>query len=212
MAFSEDRFKSISSLKNISIPDSFVSREQKLGKGNGETKLYVGHKSREIYNFFGRENFNIRCFLRKSNLINIMTDLNDIYNNSNIPFRKSDLMPSIYILRMKRIDELEDEFLFFNLHEQSQIKGPRLYVNSKDETYKLIREICIPKICNVSFTKMTDKNAIVFAIDLLSSPSDRLSFIEEHSNTDDQNFHENINIEDNNHEDNQEEFEYFLED
>ncbi len=59
---------------------------------------------------------------------------------------------------------------------------------------------------------MTDNNEIVFAIDLLSSPRDRLSLIEEHSNTDDQNFQETINIEDNNHEDNQEEFEYFLED
>jgi len=223
MAFSEDRFKSIASLKNISIPDSFVSREQKLGKGNGETKLYVGHKSREIYNFFGRENFKIRCFLRKSNLITTMADLKDIYNNSNIPFRKSDLMPGIYILRMKKIDEFEDEFLFFDLHEQNQIRGPRLYVNSKDESYKLIREICIPKICNVSFTKMTDNNEIVFAIDLFSSPSDRLSLIEEYSNAGNQNFHESVDIDNlegdyeeideiEDYNDDQEEFEFVPED
>ena len=108
-----------------------------------------------------------------------MADLKDIYRFK-YTIWKSDLMPSIYILRMKKIDEFEDEF-FLICTNKIKLEA-RLYVNSRT-TYKLIREICIPKICNVSFTKMTDNNEIMFAIDLFSSPSDRLSLIEEYSNT-----------------------------
>ena len=55
--FPLDNYLNIDTLENINISDSYVFRSQKIGNGSGEKKLYVGQKSKKLYDFFGGEGF-----------------------------------------------------------------------------------------------------------------------------------------------------------
>ncbi len=46
----------------------------------------------------------------------------------------------------------------FKVTEQTQIAGPRVYVNSDDVAYKLIRELSLPNISFISVIKLRDQN------------------------------------------------------
>lgn len=43
--------------EKITIADSFVVNSNKIGRGNGEAKLYVGNDSEELRWFFGKRPF-----------------------------------------------------------------------------------------------------------------------------------------------------------
>ena len=45
-------FTVIDTIEKITIADSFVLRENKIGTGNGEAKLYIGHDNEKLRNFF----------------------------------------------------------------------------------------------------------------------------------------------------------------
>ena len=64
-------FKVLETKEKITIADSFVVRQNKIGGGNGEAKLYVGNENQEMRNFFGNNGFKITCFLLKKDLLNI---------------------------------------------------------------------------------------------------------------------------------------------
>ena len=79
----------ISNSEKITIADSFVHPAQKLGTGHGESKLYIGNKSDNLWNFFGSEDgFKIKSFLDKNNLLEFIQDLKPEYENPNLPYEK----------------------------------------------------------------------------------------------------------------------------
>ena len=55
MIFDEKNFELIDASEKITIADSFVHPAQKLGRGHGEAKLYIGNKSKELWDLFGSE-------------------------------------------------------------------------------------------------------------------------------------------------------------
>ena len=48
--------------EKITIADSFVVRQNKIGSGNGEAKLYIGQDTSNTRDFFGSRGFTIACF------------------------------------------------------------------------------------------------------------------------------------------------------
>jgi hypothetical protein len=48
------------------------------------------------------------------------------------------------------------EKIEFEVIEQTQISGPRVYVNSSDNAYKIIRELSLPNITFISVVKLLD--------------------------------------------------------
>ena len=52
-------------------------------------------------------------------------------------------------------------FLFFEANDQVQIKGPRGYVNSTDEGYKIIRTLALPLISYISSMMLIQPNGNV---------------------------------------------------
>mgnify|MGYP000920158898 CR=1 FL=1 len=52
-------FEVLDTKEKITIADSFVVRQNKIGGGNGEAKLYVGNDNREVREFFGGNGFAI---------------------------------------------------------------------------------------------------------------------------------------------------------
>ncbi len=55
------------------------------------------------------------------------------------------------------IIESQEEIINFTVTDQIQIEGPRVYVNSNDKAYNLIREISLPNITYVAIVKLKDK-------------------------------------------------------
>jgi len=47
-------------------------------------------------------------------------------------------------------------YMYNNLQDQTQIAGPRGYVNSKDEGYEIIREMSLPLVSYISAMKLAD--------------------------------------------------------
>jgi len=63
----------------------------------------------------------------------------------------------------KKIDGEKKEIIEFNITHQKQIKPPRIYINSKDSIYKLLREISLPNITYLSALKLkSQKGEIVY--------------------------------------------------
>lgn len=139
------------------IAESFVVRQNKIGGGNGEAKLYVGNDNQEIRSFFGSEGFAIPCFLLKRDLLKYLEETKAEYINPEQPYVNKELLPNLWNERKAKIEQLPEK-IEFEVIEQTQIVGSRIYVKSSDTAYKLIRELSLPNITYISVVKMLDEN------------------------------------------------------
>jgi hypothetical protein len=149
-------FKVVDTKEKITIADSFVVRQNKIGGGNGEAKLYIGQDVQETRSFFGNSGFAIPCFLIKSDLQKYLEETKIEYLNPEQPYLNKDVLPTLWNERKAKIDALPER-IDFEVVEQTQIAGPRIYVNSNDQAYKLIRELSLPNITFISVIKLLDE-------------------------------------------------------
>lgn len=150
-------YQIIDTKEKITVADSFVMRSNKIGGGNGEAKLYVGNDSPEIRDFFGNNGFNIKCFILKKDLLQYLKDSETEYKNPEQLYRNRETMPQLWQERVQELNQLND-ILWFNVKEQTQIAGPRVYVKSDNEAYDLIRELSLPNITYLSAIKLKAPN------------------------------------------------------
>lgn len=154
-------YKVIDAKEKITIADSFVVRQNKIGGGNGEAKLYVGNDNSEVRSFFGNTGFKIPCFLLKKDLLYYLEETKTEYLKPEQPYINRELLPNLWDERKKKIEALPD-VIEFEVTEQTQIAGPRVYVNSTDQAYKLIRELSLPNITYISVIKILDSKGKLF--------------------------------------------------
>jgi putative restriction endonuclease len=148
-------YKVADTKEKITIADSFVVRQNKIGGGNGEAKLYIGQEGDETRNFFGKNGFAIPCFLVKSDLLKYLEETKAEYLKPEQPYINKDILPNLWNERKAKIEALPEKIEFI-VEEQTQIAGPRIYVNSKDIAYKIIRELSLPNITYISVIKLID--------------------------------------------------------
>lgn len=146
--------------EKITIADSFVVRQNKIGTGNGEAKLYVGNNNADLRSFFGNEGFRIKCFLLKKDLIQYLEETKAEYLQPEQPYLNKVDLPTLWEERKRMIDSLPDK-IEFEVIEQTQIAGPRIYVNSSDKSYQIIRKLSLPNITYISILKLLDENGIL---------------------------------------------------
>lgn len=151
-------YQILDALEHITIPDCFVVNSNKIGTGHGEAKLYVGQIGEKINNFF--ENFNIKCIIKKSDLINYLDDSLDEYMNPDQNYKDKDKMAEVFEKNYERIRDLRDEIIEFKIF-RSDVKPPRVYINSKSEAYNLIRLISLPNISYISILKLKSENETI---------------------------------------------------
>ncbi len=136
----------------MTVPDCLVVQKNKLGGGHGESKLYIATK-KDMRDFYGGKGFVARCFMLKSDLISYMIAIkNEYLEPSQNYYGKKDL-PQLWNERMQKIQSLDD-VIYFNIVDQTQIEGPRGYVNSNDAGYKIIREIALPLVSYIYAEKI----------------------------------------------------------
>jgi putative restriction endonuclease len=142
----------VASVSDLTIPDSFVKRENKIGTGNGEAKLYVGADSATTWDFFGGPSFEISCFLLKNDLASLLDSLRSEYTNPTQEYvRKSKLLS--FLARREHLIAYVPDVLWFEAYEQGQIKGTRVYMKSDSSYFGLIRELCFPNITALDIHK-----------------------------------------------------------
>ena len=155
-------YEIIDTVEKITVADSFVKRSNKIMTGNGEAKLYIGNDNTEVREFFGPHGFNDRCFILKKDLEQYLKDSEAEYKTPQQPYRHKDEMPAYWQQRLESVSNLPS-ILWFDLHEQVQIAGPRIYVKSDEAAYDLIRELSLPFITYLSAIKLQAANGeIVF--------------------------------------------------
>lgn len=157
----KSNFKVVDAKEKITIADSFVVRQNKIGGGNGEAKLYVGNDNPEIRTFFGNTGFTISCFLLRKDLLQYLEETKTEYLKPEQPYVNRELLPNLWNERKRKIEALP-EVIEFEVREQTQIAGPRVYVNSTDQAYKLIRELSLPNITYISVIKIVDSKGKLF--------------------------------------------------
>ena len=140
--------------EKITIADSFVVNSNKIGRGNGEAKLYVGNDSEELRWFFGKRPFEIKCFLLKKDLIKYLQDTQIEYQKPEQFYRSKDKLPELFEERFERIKSLPNNIVLFEAEEQDQIAGPRIYINSSNSFYQILRELSLPNITYISVLKL----------------------------------------------------------
>lgn len=145
----------------ITVPDCFVVNSNKIGSGHGEAKLYVGQESNEIDSFFGRKGFVINCFLLKDDLIKYLEETKDEYNHPQQQYLGKIGMKDLWNQRKLKIDSLP-QVIDFTVTNQKQIAGPRVYINSRDTGYNIMRELSLPNITYISIIKLFDKKTNIF--------------------------------------------------
>jgi rRNA processing protein Gar1 len=154
-------FKVLDTKEKITIADSFVVRQNKIGGGNGEAKLYIGQENQETRDFFGIYGFGIKCFLLKKDLLKYLEETKQEYLNPEQPYLNREILPNLWNERLKKVSELPER-IEFAVTEQTQIDGPRIYIKSNDKAYKLIRELSLPNITYISAVKLLDNDGKVF--------------------------------------------------
>jgi len=156
----------IDTKEKMTVADSFVKRANKIMTGNGEAKFYVGNENPETRDFFGNSGFINRCFILKKDLEQYLKDSEAEYKTPQQPYRNKDLMPTFWDQRNLIVEALPD-ILWFNLEEQTQIAGPRIYVKSTSVAYDIIRELSLPFITYLSAIKLqteADENVYYFRL------------------------------------------------
>lgn len=144
----------------ITVPDSMVIGSNKIGGGNGEAKLYIASKE-DMYNFYGTEKFEAKCFMLKKDLISYLVAVKNEYLQPSQDYRKKDELPRLWQERMNLVENLDD-VIFFTVKDQYQISGARGYVNSEDAAYKLIRTLALPIISYIYVAKLGNESNPLF--------------------------------------------------
>lgn len=144
----------------ITIPDCWVSNSNKIGRGNGEAKIYLGSKE-YMREFYGGLGFEAKIILLKSDLIAYMETMRSEYLHPSQNYRGKDEMLNLWTQRMNKILSL-DEILEFTIYDQTQIVGGRGYVNTSDSNYQLIRELALPLVSFISATELKYKDKTIY--------------------------------------------------
>ncbi len=152
-----NKFEVLDTEEKITIADSFVVRQNKIGIGNGEAKLYVGQESSKLRNFFGNNGFTVKCFLLKKDLLKYLEETKIEYLHPEQPYQNKSNLPNLWQRRKDKVDSLNEK-IEFEITEQTQIAGPRIYVKSNDIAYKTIRELSLPNITYISILKLLNSN------------------------------------------------------
>jgi len=152
------------------ISDDFVDKLNKIGAGNGATRLYLGRDDDAVLReHFGSQLFTNRCLMLREDLLEFFDLMKDEYQKPTQQYRNSSYLPKLWSDRHNLISELPD-LIFFDINEQEPSDG-RCYVKGTD-FFELLRQLPLPRRAEVSFTKlMGEDDEVIQLVSLLPKTS-----------------------------------------
>lgn len=159
MKINGKEYEVIDTLEYITLADSFI-RENKIGSGHGEAKLYVGNEGERLFEFFG--DFKINCFFCKKDFKLFLEDSRQEYYDPQQEYIKIIDMQERFEKYYSQIEEIAEETLKFELY-RVDVAPPRVYVNAESDYWTIMRTIALPNISYLSVLKLKDeKDNIVY--------------------------------------------------
>lgn len=147
-------YKIVDAIEYITLADSFV--KNKIGRGNGEAKLYVGSQSEILSKFFDRLAID-NCFFCRKDFSAFLADAEPEYRTPQQEYiRKAEMSEKFDSLKDK-LETFNQEVLRFTLYHVD-VAPPRIYMNSRSFYYSYMRDIGLPNISYLSVLKLLDKN------------------------------------------------------
>lgn len=146
---------------NKMIPNCTVVPKNKILKvgtkktSHGEGKLYLGSE-KDVFSFFGEEGFSIKCFILKEDLLSYLAEVKDEYEKPTQNYSAGNELKDLWLSRMCLVGDSEN-IIQFSLTHQKQLTHAGVYVNSKDNGYRILRTICLPLISYLRFMKVKDE-------------------------------------------------------
>ncbi len=152
-----ERFELIDEVDNIPIVDSFV-KENKIGRGNGEARLYIGPQGRRDFDLFFNM-FSDKGFFLKKDFEDYLNDAKFEYEQQEQKYQK-DISGDWqgYYSQLQNFYNRK----FFTLEKAvGDQDTARYYIRSRDDIFReYFRSIMLPVISYVSILKLknTDGN------------------------------------------------------
>ena len=152
-----ERFELIDEIDNIPIVDSFV-KKNKIGRGSGEARLYIGSQSTRDFNDFFN-NFRDKGFFLKKDFEDYLNDAKFEYEQQEQKYQE-DISASWqeYYLNLQN---LPNRGLFTLESAVGDQDISRYYVRSYDDIFReYFRSIMLPVISYVSILKLKNANGL----------------------------------------------------
>ena len=118
------KYEIVDTLEYITLADSFV--KNKIGKGHGEAKLYVGNENEKTYNFFGNIQ-NLNCFFLKEDFEDFLIEVEEEYSNPTQNYKKKEKMPFKLFDLKNQCNKMSNNFLYFRLYRVNR-QPPRIFM------------------------------------------------------------------------------------
>lgn len=161
MKINGENYKTIDVFPSMmTVPDCNVVQSNKIGNGHGEAKFYVSSKE-QMHDFYGTVGFCAKCFMLKKDLVAYMLAIKNEYENPTQEYAQKSNLPKLWEERMIMVNNLDD-VIFFDMHDQNQIVGPRGYINSNDNGYQIIRQIALPLVSYIYVEKVGSESNPLF--------------------------------------------------
>lgn len=145
-------YEILDALEYVTMADSFV--KNKIGKGHGEAKLYVGNESNKLDDFF--EDFNNNCFFLKKDFDIYLRDAKTEFKNPQQVYVNKE-MPEHLLKLINKLGDINERLLNFEMY-RVDVAPPRVYINAQSEYYNFMREIGLPNISYLSIMKLAHGN------------------------------------------------------
>jgi putative restriction endonuclease len=139
-------------LQYITLADSFLLN--KIGKGHGEAKLYIGQENK-VSTFFGKFD-DAECFLLKKDFFSVLLDSKTEYEVPQQNYRKKSEMIRKYLKHYSYLATL-NEILWFKI-TRVNVEPPRIYIQSNSPYFKFLRNVGLPNISYLSVLKIKEIN------------------------------------------------------
>ncbi len=152
-------------LCNITIADSAVKSKHKIGKGNGERKIYLSGNVEERISFFDNFESEIRGFVWTQNLIEYLIKSKSEYKNPTYEYKDRKNMPKEYDRLMEMLSKKND-ILMFKV-KKSDVTHAGIYINQDsgkktDPNWNLIGNIALPRVSRLSILKLSREGKISY--------------------------------------------------
>ncbi|WP_420516371.1 HNH endonuclease [Vagococcus fluvialis] len=156
-------YEVVDAINNITLADSFLLN--KTGTANGEAKMYLGNESETMETFLATDTTTKKGLFLSSDFQKMLQQLKMEYYNPTQKYQKqktvnkkkiyedvTENMGSKWIGLESELNKIE-EYMFFDFF-RAEVDPPRVYINSKSDYYKLLRDIGIPHMSYCSILKL----------------------------------------------------------
>jgi len=175
-------FTIISNWTPLTVPDSFVVRDNKIESGHGEAKYYVGGRSDpNLRIFFGDEGFSFKAILIRDEVIQFLEDAKYEYLKPTQAYLNARGLPRLWTERMQKITMFQTEHIIFECDEQVA-GGVRCYIKgSKNSSFELLRELSLPNRTTILIEKYGSddgEECFVFRLRCFSGPPEQRELLD----------------------------------